>query len=858
MKKTLLKNVLSFCALVFTVGTLSAQNTITWTGAVDSVFVNPANWSPAGIPDNASDVVIDSTTIKPFYITSVQDAGNSDNYISHLTGSGGVLNISGPILIGGGSGNYFGGNLTLNAGADVNIRNQGRFGQAGNPSVINVYGGLLNTKNQLIVGDGGDCTFNINGADAKVTSTGNGLILGGYAGNGVINLFNGELILNGGVKINEAGAGDGYMVIYYKSDTDRGTLKLPGDQKTLVDGLIAANKIRPRPSQMLGVIVANDTTSVIAYEPKSTGDNIDLITWTGAEDTDFLNPNNWDLGVIPNEFDDVQIETSANAPVLGSSLRSIDSDNNFLQGVISHLYGRSGTALTIAAPLAIYGGSGNYMGGDLTLEDGADVNIRNQARFGGSNDPSLVNINGGILNSKNYLIVGDNGDCEFNVNGGEVTSTGQGIILGGYNGYGAVNLNGGSMKLKGLAIDGRADRAGAGHITIDGGSLIVVGDQRGELEGLIADGKIKAAPGKDIVSSFDFTNTTFTTVDAAGPKEVVYLTKAKTMAAGASTVDNDAIIRMLQADANFNVTVVQDPDANIDLSGYDLVIVQETFGSGDAIFTGSASIRNISVPMIINKTYAWKSGKPGITEADASIVESTSLSVSVNHSPRRADPLFSGIDFSEGNDIQLFADLSTDDIGTAGGGAKGLQVLNDIDIANNNIGGSTGSMHAETADVTTPSAAIVFNELRAGVQLGEDALDVLQVPVIAFSMNYGAIALGDGENISSEALTIWRNAAYHLTGMISPNTLYVNPDYIALGIDDITKSNVSTNVKSYGNRVYVSNVKSATEVNIYSITGALVKSLKTNEDTNFAFKSGLWIATVKTIEGQKSVKFITK
>jgi hypothetical protein len=76
-----------------------------------------------------------------------------------------------------------------------------------------------------------------------------------------------------------------------------------------------------------------------------------------------------------------------------------------------------------------------------------------------------------------------------------------------------------------------------------------------------------------------------------------------------------------------------------------------------------------------------------------------------------------------------------------------------------------------------------------------------------------------------------------------------------LGLD--TKASpVSTNVQALGNRVYVSNVKSSSEISIYSITGALVKSFKTNSDTNFAFKSGLYIATVKTLEGQKSVKLL--
>mgnify|MGYP000336091404 CR=1 FL=1 len=81
-------------------------------------------------------------------------------------------------------------------------------------------------------------------------------------------------------------------------------------------------------------------------------------------------------------------------------------------------------------------------------------------------------------------------------------------------------------------------------------------------------------------------------------------------------------------------------------------------------------------------------------------------------------------------------------------------------------------------------------------------------------------------------------------------------DVNLLGIDD--KAIVSTNIKAVNDRVYISNVKSSTEVSIYSITGALVKSFKTNENTNFSLKSGLWIATVKTEEGQKSVKLLTR
>jgi hypothetical protein len=77
-----------------------------------------------------------------------------------------------------------------------------------------------------------------------------------------------------------------------------------------------------------------------------------------------------------------------------------------------------------------------------------------------------------------------------------------------------------------------------------------------------------------------------------------------------------------------------------------------------------------------------------------------------------------------------------------------------------------------------------------------------------------------------------------------------------LGLNDVS-SVVSTNVNAVGSKIFVSNVKSSTEVSVYSITGALVKSFKTDTDTDFNFKSGLWIVKIKTIDGEKSVKLIT-
>jgi hypothetical protein len=62
-------------------------------------------------------------------------------------------------------------------------------------------------------------------------------------------------------------------------------------------------------------------------------------------------------------------------------------------------------------------------------------------------------------------------------------------------------------------------------------------------------------------------------------------------------------------------------------------------------------------------------------------------------------------------------------------------------------------------------------------------------------------------------------------------------------------------VYSNGKQVYISNVAADTQVDVYSMTGALVKSMKTQADTHFDFlNTGLYIVNLTTAEGRKSVK----
>lgn len=79
----------------------------------------------------------------------------------------------------------------------------------------------------------------------------------------------------------------------------------------------------------------------------------------------------------------------------------------------------------------------------------------------------------------------------------------------------------------------------------------------------------------------------------------------------------------------------------------------------------------------------------------------------------------------------------------------------------------------------------------------------------------------------------------------------------SLSIDEHVANGNSVKVSAYNSNIYITNVTSNTQVAIYSITGALVKSVTTKSDTNFNIQNGLWIVTIKDEVGKKVIKLVS-
>ncbi len=244
--------------------------------------------------------------------------------------------------------------------------------------------------------------------------------------------------------------------------------------------------------------------------------------------------------------------------------------------------------------------------------------------------------------------------------------------------------------------------------------------------------------------------------NSALTKKVAYITEDKTMDASAAALGEDDVVKMLQADGNFEVTVILTAqDGVVDLTGYDLVIAQEGFNSGSPIFKagGSLDFATIPVPFIYNKTYALRDGK-ALTSGGGTAGESADGVVLTVDAGNQSNELFNGVKF-DGDKSILFRGLTTD-----GGTAEGTKAINYVTGLTLSDANTMLGYVSNTTDLAT---SVVVNDIPAGTTIGDRAS---LNRGIFLGMNFGAISLPN--NMTSSGLTIWRNAAYSLTGLTVP------------------------------------------------------------------------------------------
>jgi len=296
-----------------------------------------------------------------------------------------------------------------------------------------------------------------------------------------------------------------------------------------------------------------------------------------------------------------------------------------------------------------------------------------------------------------------------------------------------------------------------------------------------------------------------------GGKKVGYLLKKKAMNAEAAPDSLDPVYLMLKADPNLEVTqhVVTDVSETsaVDISPYDVVVIQESFGGGDKILTpaGPLALTKLNKPTLYNKTYAFKKGR-ALTEGGAATgAEEPGIYTLTVDPANQGHDLFKGITFTD-NAFQVFV-TGSDDFGALGTSFKALNYANGVEMtpANPLLAVPTG---------TTATPTICVNHIPANTSVGGE---VIPADMVVLGMNFGAICASGGKNITAWGLTLWRNAVYMLAGLQVPST----PVVISGVRPDIMNANIRVYPNPAGDRVYI-NVERPTDIGIYSITGSLM------------------------------------
>ncbi|WP_304196440.1 T9SS type A sorting domain-containing protein [Flavobacterium alvei] len=86
---------------------------------------------------------------------------------------------------------------------------------------------------------------------------------------------------------------------------------------------------------------------------------------------------------------------------------------------------------------------------------------------------------------------------------------------------------------------------------------------------------------------------------------------------------------------------------------------------------------------------------------------------------------------------------------------------------------------------------------------------------------------------------------------------YSNAAVTSLNAKSFNKE-LDITVYSKDSKIYFSNIKSSTQVNIYNTLGSLLKTIKIDGDASLDINQGVYIINVKSAEGEKSVKIIVK
>ncbi len=210
------------------------------------------------------------------------------------------------------------------------------------------------------------------------------------------------------------------------------------------------------------------------------------VDWTGAADSNWTNPLNWNGGVVPTKFPGNQhanISWAFDAPppffpVIDSGIGVPPVDIFVGLG-----WGNTGRLDHSAGIAATGGGNWMYIGrdggeGEYHLSGTGAMNVAGRLLVGTSVDGSggwgTLNVHGGSLSTGSHLILGERGGGNFHMSGGQVDVGGDTAIGQNSSSIGEFRFSGGTLNSNSWVAIGRWGSQGSFEMT--GGTWNKTGD----------------------------------------------------------------------------------------------------------------------------------------------------------------------------------------------------------------------------------------------------------------------------------------------------------------------------------------------------------------------------------------------
>lgn len=276
-------------------------------------------------------------------------------------------------------------------------------------------------------------------------------------------------------------------------------------------------------------------------------------------------------------------------------------------------------------------------------------------------------------------------------------------------------------------------------------------------------------------STQSISDTVFITIESFTPVRVGYFTFQKTMDETATPVNYDPVFYVLDEDSLLEVTLNILTDASssaqVDLTPYDVIVVQESFSSTAGILQPGAPLgfSAINKPFVYNKMYALKDGRALTNGSTGSGAEKQGSYAIVVNPALQGNDLFKGMVF-DGDSVILFNSGANDDGSSTAYKALNYAKLVDLSDPNTLLAQPQGIIEGDIPILSV-------NDIPSGTTIGSETLSAR---MITLGMNFGAICSDYGTNLTREGLTLWRNAVYSLGGLAVPNTLTESSDSVNL------------------------------------------------------------------------------